>query len=102
MAEIQRQMEDYERRVDRERREELNAEWYINVYIPHEAHKRARWIAEQAEKKRQHKALVAQMVQVFEDVESQKVLGKAALQKDDVAAAQAHFASALQLGVREA
>eukprot|EP01049_Picozoa_sp_SAG25_P017043 SAG25_NODE_4208_length_864_cov_1.499346_1_plen_238_part_10 len=37
------------------------------------------------------------MVQVFEDAESQMVLGKAALQKDDDAAAQAHFASALQL-----
>ena len=41
-AEMQRQAEDYERRVDRERREELNAEWYIHVYIPHEARKRAR------------------------------------------------------------
>jgi hypothetical protein len=96
-AEMQRQAEDYERRVDRERREELNAEWYIHVYIPHEARKRARWIAEQAEKKRQHKESVARMVQVFEDAESQMVLGEAALQKDDVAAAQAHFASALQL-----
>jgi hypothetical protein len=96
-AEIQRQTEDYERRVDRERREELNAEWYIHVYLPHEARKRARWIAEQAEKKRQHKESVARMVQVFEDAESQMVLGKAALQKDDDAAAQAHFASALQL-----
>jgi hypothetical protein len=56
----------------------MNAEWYINVYIPHEACKRARWVAEQAEKKRQHKESVARMVQVFEDVESQNVLGEAA------------------------